>query len=79
MEGLVSLGSTITCVVIEELNFARQLNENFLIDLDEKKTRDRGIWVTHYIYMYQAYKHCISKIWCALLSTEKGVGGKHQN
>ena len=30
MEGLVSLGSTITCVAIEELNFARQINENFL-------------------------------------------------
>ena len=77
MEGLVSLGSTITCVAIEELNFARQFNENFLIDLDEKKTRDRGINLG--IYMYQAFKDCISKIWCTLLSTEEGVGGKHQN
>ena len=42
MEGLVSLGSTITCVAIEELNFARQFNENFLIDLDEKKKQRQG-------------------------------------
>ena len=45
MEGLVSLGSTIACIAIEELNFARQINENFLLDVDEKITRDRSIWV----------------------------------
>ena len=65
MEDLISLGSTIACIAIEELNFARQFNENILLEDDEKTTNDRTVILISSETTWSAiHKLCIAVVYC---------------